>query len=188
MLDELGVAAPERVQYQPSRYTALWRAMRGVDVTRDDTFLDYGCGKGRVLLQAAKGYPFGRVIGVEISAQLAEIARQNVDRVKGKLKVADVEVVVADATSWAVPDDVTYIFMYRPLTGKSFETVIERIGESLDRRPRRLTLMYVYPEQERVILDTGRFVRTRSIGSAERTERRRLCIYVSDPRAVRLRK
>src|SRR5262249_19843200 len=44
---------------------------------RDFTFLDIGSGKGRVLLIAAL-FPFRRVIGVEHSALLNEIAENNV--------------------------------------------------------------------------------------------------------------
>lgn len=181
MLDDLGVAAPGRLNYQPSRYISLRRGLRGAHVTSDDVFLDYGCGKGRVLAQAARGYPFGRVLGVEISAELAEVARANLVRARSGARVADDDVVVADAASWPLPDDVTYVYMYRPFTGKVFETVIGRIIESLERRPRRLTLIYVYPELEEVILRTGRFTRARTFRSAERSVHHRVSVFVSEP-------
>src|SRR5262249_55367399 len=132
MLEDLGLAAPGRVQYQPSGNTWLWRALRGMPVTHDDVFLDYGAGKGRGVVQAALRYRFRKVIGVEISEHLAEIARHNVERLAPRLRVPEVEIIVADAVDWPVPDDVTYIYMYRPVKGPLLESVLTRIDESFD--------------------------------------------------------
>ncbi len=52
------------------------RGLWGCRVGRQDTFLDYGSGKGRALLAAAR-FPFGRVIGVELNEGECEIARSN---------------------------------------------------------------------------------------------------------------
>src|SRR5215472_1458160 len=40
------------------------------------TFVDLGCGKGRVLLMARE-LGFGRIIGVEFAPALAKVARRN---------------------------------------------------------------------------------------------------------------
>src|ERR1700680_3118745 len=63
--------------YFPTSFVTFRRAMATVQIrTGQDVFVDYGSGMGRVLLMAAR-YPFRRVIGVEISAVLNEIARKN---------------------------------------------------------------------------------------------------------------
>jgi hypothetical protein len=64
-LDELGVAAPDRLNYKPAPWFALRRALPRRSVTPDDVFLDFGSGMGRLVFQAALWYPFKRVIGVE---------------------------------------------------------------------------------------------------------------------------
>src|SRR6516225_8353137 len=43
------------------------------------TFVDIGCGKGRALM-VASAFPFRRLVGVEISPELCEIARANTAR------------------------------------------------------------------------------------------------------------
>jgi hypothetical protein len=68
-----------------------------------------------------------------------------------------VEIVVADATQYELPDDVTVIFMHSPFKGATFRRVLDRIGASLDRRPRRLRLIYKNPEEHAAVLATGRF-------------------------------
>src|SRR4051794_23925092 len=67
---------PDRNLYVPSAWHVLPRALRYVGVSDRDTFADFGCGKGRIVQQAAKR-PFRRVIGVEISPALVEVARSN---------------------------------------------------------------------------------------------------------------
>jgi len=179
MLEELGLAAPGRVQYQPSGDTWLWRAFRGLPVTDADVFLDYGAGKGKVVVQAALRYPFRKVLGVEISESLAEIASSNVNRLAPRFRAGDVEIIVADATEWPLPDDVTYIYMYRPLKGPLFETILDRIDESLLRNARKLTLAYAYPEQEDVVLRHG-FKRIRRSRGLQRLPQFTVSVYVRE--------
>src|SRR4051794_24937223 len=67
-LQEVGLAHPERVRYEPTSWIDLRRIFRTCGVDQRDVFLDYGSGKGRVLLAAAR-QRFTRVIGVEISPE-----------------------------------------------------------------------------------------------------------------------
>lgn len=60
----------------------------------------------------AAQYQFSDVIGVELSAEMAAIARQNINRLNGRRKCQDVRITEADATAYAVPvDSTTFIFM-----------------------------------------------------------------------------
>lgn len=136
---------------------ALWRCR----ITNEDTLLDYGSGRGRVLLQAARFYRFKRVIGVELDESEADVARSNLKALQGRIRCPQVEIVIADATVWPVPDEVTYVYMFNPFWGETFQAVLDRICESLDRRPRALTLIYANPKCAREVLATGRFERVR---------------------------
>ena len=64
----------DSVDYEASGYRTLQRAFRHVQVCDEDVFLDLGCGMGRPLVMAARK-PFRRVIGVELSEDLAQAAR-----------------------------------------------------------------------------------------------------------------
>jgi cyclopropane fatty-acyl-phospholipid synthase-like methyltransferase len=61
--------------YQASEPQPLRSIMRKLDLPKDSSFVDLGSGKGRVLLIAAQ-FGFQRVIGVEFSRELCEIARE----------------------------------------------------------------------------------------------------------------
>ncbi|MBM3666411.1 MAG: class I SAM-dependent methyltransferase [Actinobacteria bacterium] len=156
--EELGHDRDEMVFYKASGRFYLRRAIRPAEVTGEHVFLDLGSGKGRVLDQAAR-YPFGRVIGVEISKRLCEIAERNIERGRRRYRAGAVEVVRADMTAYEIPDDISHIYMYNPVTGSMFDAVVENIVASLDRRPRPLRLICAAldPQARAGINATNRF-------------------------------
>ena len=147
--DELGYEGTDRFRYEPSGWLSFPLALPRHHVRPDDVLVDLGCGKGRVVIQAA-AYPLRRVIGVEVSEQLLEVARRNVAHNDGRLR-AEVELVQADALEWEIPDDVTIVYMFNPFLGELFSQVIDRLAAFAERSGRPLRLIYVNPEEhERV--------------------------------------
>jgi SAM-dependent methyltransferase len=182
-LTDLGLPSEHRVRYQPSGWLTLPRVLRRADVSPKDVFIDFGCGKGRMVLEAALLYRFGRVLGVDLSPDLAAIARENVERNRRRLKTPRVEIVVSDVLAYAIPDDVTIAFLYNPFTGPIFDHVISGLLASVDRFPRRLRIVYAVPVEEAMMLQTGRIRRVasgRSFRSRPRTHPG-IVLYEVDP-------
>lgn len=171
--DELYALDSRRVPYEASPWLALRRGLAGCRIGPDDVLIDLGCGKGRVLVLAAR-YPFRRVVGVELSPELAHVARANLAR--APRSCGEVEVVCADVKDYGLPDDVTIIYMYNPFRGEIFSRALAAIVESLERAPRRVTILYRSPFEHDRLIGSGRFrlVRTRwgivprSVGSSLR--------------------
>jgi SAM-dependent methyltransferase len=155
-LADLGLSSPDLVDYRPSGWLDLRRSLPPGDVSADDVFLDLGAGKGRVVLMACR-YPFKRVIGVELSPELSEIARRNLARSRHAMRCRDVEVVTADVVHYRVPDDVSVVYMFNPFRGPVFDAAVARLIDSVDRRPRALRLIYRKPEEHDRLMRTGRF-------------------------------
>jgi len=139
-VDELGLDREQAFDYR----VAGWRALRAILAPRDvgdsDVFVDFGCGKGRVLFLAAR-YRFARIIGVELSERMAEQARRNLAR------EPRVVVEVANAAAWPVPPDVTFAFFHNPFPNAIFESVINNLLASQQRHPRRLWIIYRRPHR-----------------------------------------
>ena len=152
---ELGYANEEYTRYAPAGWFQLRRVVKPSDVGPDDVFIDYGSGMGRVVYQAAAWYPFKRVIGIELTAALTEVARRNIDRNRDRLRCRDVELVTADALEYPVPDDVTVVYFNNPFVGDAFRTVMERIVASQAHRPRRLLVVYANPREEALLYELG---------------------------------
>ena len=153
-LNELGLAARNRVDYHPTPWLALRRVLSEHAVGHDDVFIDFGCGKGRVIFQAAM-YPFRKIIGVELSPELAAIARANIERSLPRLKCRNVEVVNQDVRDYEVPDDITIAYFFNPFKGEIFAAVLEKLLASVRRRPRELTIIYMDAAEEQALLNAG---------------------------------
>jgi SAM-dependent methyltransferase len=156
--EELGYDDHEEVPFRASGWLTLPVALRGLDVGRGDVLADLGCGKGRVVLQAARMHRFDRVIGVERSPELARLARENVERLeaRGRLRAGEVTIVQADIRDWDVPDDLTVAYIFNAFRGALFDEVVQALLDSYDRRPRPLRLVYVHPLEHDRLLATGR--------------------------------
>jgi SAM-dependent methyltransferase len=154
-LRDLDLHAADRVDYEPTGWLVLGRALRKAGVSESDVFLDFGSGKGRVVLQAAT-YPFRRVLGVEISPQLHRIATQNVERSRRRLRCDDIVLTNAPAEQFDIPDDVTVVYFFNPFHGDLFATVVRALLASFDRNPRPLRIIYHNAREEETLLATGR--------------------------------
>src|SRR5215203_4694311 len=155
-LDTFGLAAEDRVEYTPSGWLDVRRALANERVQGDDVFLDLGSGKGRVVLQAAR-FPFKRVVGVELSAELNAIAWDNVTASRRRLGCPDIELVTADVAAFPIPDDVTFVYIYNAFKGFVFQRALEELIASVDRRPRSVRLLYQTPREHERVIRTGRF-------------------------------
>lgn len=155
-LGEHGPQSGENRGYEPSGWLDLQRILGRVDVGPEDVFLDLGCGKGRVLLEAARR-PFRRVIGVELSEQFSVAARRNLANRRSRLRCGDVEVVTTDVRDYRIPDDVTVVYVFNAFTGATFDAAITQLLESVDRRPRTVRVIYLNPREHDRLARTGRF-------------------------------
>lgn len=155
-LTNLGLDHEDRIEYVPSGWRDLDRALRHLEVGPNDVFLDLGSGKGRMVLQAAD-HPFKRVIGVEISAQLNAVAAANLEARRPRLLCKHVELIESDILDYRVPDDVTVAYAYNPFRGVAFEAAMRALIASFDRRPRTMYLIYRNPREHARLIGSGRF-------------------------------
>jgi 16S rRNA G966 N2-methylase RsmD len=153
MLEELGLAGPERRFYKPAGWSILPRILPTREVSVDDVFIDYGSGMGRIVYEAAARYQFKRVIGVELSSQLNEIARSNIDRNTHLLRCREVQFATADVLDYEPPPDVTVAFFNNPFKGKILETALTRL---LDAADGPLRIIYVNPIEHDLLMTSGR--------------------------------
>jgi predicted RNA methylase len=112
---------------------------------RDSNFVDIGSGKGRVLLIASQ-YGFRKVVGIEFSRELCNIARRNVEVFSRKVKPSSsIEVIETDATEYHFHPEDRVLFMYNPFDAFILAKVLDRIRSSLEENPRPIWLIYNTP-------------------------------------------
>ena len=108
----------------------------------DFEFVDYGSGKGRVLMLAAE-HGFRKVTGLEFSPELVEVARRNADIFnRGRAKPVVIELLHMDAADYVLPDVPLVLFFFCPFKGDLLDRVLANITASYARKPRPLILVF----------------------------------------------
>lgn len=165
-----GVNASEIVPYAGSQPSIVRSALASLPDLADRTFIDLGCGKGRPLLVASE-FPFRRLIGVELSQALVDIARSNArivaERYPGRPAI---DVIAGDATRVTLPDEDVVCFMYHPFGRTLLETLRATLERQLAESGRHAFLVYYNPVHGDVIDASPRFVRWRTMSVAYATE------------------
>ena len=110
------------------------------------TFVDVGCGKGRALLLATR-YGFRAIVGVELAAELAAVARRNLEGFRAEWRAAaPVEVVTGDATSFPLPGGPLVVYLYHPFAAPVMRRFLEHLEAAVAQERREVWLLYVNPE------------------------------------------
>jgi hypothetical protein len=130
--------------YEPmdaEHYQESWSSL-GIE-PEGYTFVDLGSGKGKVLLLAA-ALPFRRIIGVEFSPLLHEIAERNIARYGGPVRCKP-ESICMDARDFEFPSDPLVVFLYNPFVDEVLSSVMANLERSLREDPRPAHVMYACP-------------------------------------------
>jgi SAM-dependent methyltransferase len=145
------------IRYEPTRARPFQKLLTTAAIPARGTFVDIGCGKGRVLMLAAE-HGFTRVAGVDYSPSLCAIARRNLDILREKTGLGFESVIHnADASVYAFDRDDTVVFLYNPFDPTVLRAVLANLRASLARDPRELWLVYHRPEWRSVIEEAGVF-------------------------------
>src|ERR1041385_8704646 len=114
------------------------------EIDESHVFLDYGSGLGRAVILAAT-YPFRKVIGVELVADLHARAAENVRRAVNRLRCRDIELYNVDARHFRIPPEVTVIYLWNPFDGDVLREVFGNIQRSIVEHPRTVTILHLSP-------------------------------------------
>jgi len=133
--------------YEPSNWLTLKRIDKIIHITPMDTLIDFGSGKGKMVYLAAR-YPLKKVIGVEISRHLHDIAKKNIAHNQKRFKCKNIRLVNADVLDFAIPDDLTIAYFFNPFLNEIFIQVISNIEASLKKNPRKIWVVYKNPQMK----------------------------------------
>jgi SAM-dependent methyltransferase len=111
---------------------------------RNYCFVDYGCGKGRVMAEAVR-YPFKSVIGIDFARELCEACKSNLEKIRSTYRCGDVQILHADATEFDMPHEPCVVYIYNSFRGPVLAAALERIRNSVELFPRHVRIAYVTP-------------------------------------------
>jgi hypothetical protein len=161
-LSELDIHSPNAPYgnaYQPSLPREFFEMLGSLEIRHVDyTFIDFGSGKGLVLLLASH-YPFRRIIGVEFSPQLHEIAERNIRSYRDdSQRCWNLESVLADVVNYQIPEEPVVLYLFNPFNEKILEVLLANIRRSLVVRPRPVFVLYKNPIAS-ALFEKGKFLK-----------------------------
>jgi hypothetical protein len=139
-------------EYAPSpRLVVQWL----IDGLKEDlsrfTFMDFGSGRGRVLLAAAER-PLQAVRGIEFSSQLHKEAALNISNYpKDRLVCTDVQSVCEDALVYPLPEGDSILYFYNPFGVDLMDKVVRQAVDTAQARNSRLFVIYYNPVHHRAL-------------------------------------
>ena len=137
---------------------SIRRALNMLHVNcRDFTFVDLGCGKGKVLL-VASDLDFRQIIGIELSPALLETAERNIATYQSKKRrCRDFRLLCMDARDYEMPSGNLVLYLFNPFEEPVMRRVLENVHQSVAQCWREVFIIFYYPVQ-RVLADSLPFL------------------------------
>lgn len=108
--------------YEPTRYWALDTIFEDAEFSENDSFVDIGCGEGRVIAWLVKRCFPGQITGIEKDPDVAALAKKWMERRPNE----KVRLIEGDAMEQSY-DDYTVFYIFRPFNEEFFERLIQRV-------------------------------------------------------------
>ena len=141
--------------YQSKRFHLNWQFIHPLKLSPDDVFYDIGCGAGRMLCIAALGR-VSKVVGIELSHELCELARRNASQLRFRrapIEIREGDAALADYSSGTV------FFLCNPFGAVTTQAVLDRLHQNVIEQPRRVRIIYIHPHSiHRQIFDTAKWL------------------------------
>ena len=133
-----------RYPYEPTPYSVLDRLVNTGMIRKENTLLDYGCGKGRVdffLTYQTRCHS----IGVEYDDRIYEKAMENKQSAVSGERIS---FVLVNAEEYKVPEAVDRVYFFNPFSLEILRKTVARIIDSYYEHPREIQLFFYYPSDE----------------------------------------
>ena len=101
-------------------------------------------------------FRFDHLCGVEISPKLYAIANNNFK----KLKIKNIKLLLMDAANFTDLDRYNMFYFYNPFPEIVVKQVIQNIIDSIKKNPRKVTIIYMSPACDEIIMRTNFFSNT----------------------------
>lgn len=120
----------------------------------EKNLVDVGSGKGRIMVAAAH-YGFTNITGIDFAEELCEIAKRNVNKIKGQFPGTTFNIYCKDVLNYVINADDSVFFLFNPFNKEIMEKFSEKIDQSVRQHPRTIYMIYANPQQKEVLLDKG---------------------------------
>ena len=133
-----------RFPYEPTPYCVLQRLASSGYISKRNTLLDYGCGKGRVSFFLS-WQTRCRSIGIEYDERIFGGLSENM---KKAVSGSRVQALHTGAEEYQVPAEADRCYFFNPFSVEILKKVLGKIRSSWYDSPRDILLFFYYPSDE----------------------------------------
>lgn len=132
--------------YEPTPYAVLERLANSGYITKKNTLIDYGCGKGRADFFLSYQTRC-KSIGIEYDERIYAVAEENqMSAVSGNRTAF----VLESAENYRVPTGADRFYFFNPFSMTLLRKVMAKVLESYYENPREMLFFFYYPSDEYV--------------------------------------
>lgn len=141
--------SPHYNQYEATPYPILHALFAAYELEQTDGFVDFGCGKGRLLYYVHNRFCCS-VTGIEMNKQLYEKTVKNkLSYLKGaKRSHGSIQIKCCLAEDYEVKARENKFYFFNPFSIQIFKKVIHNILLSVEKQPREVDVILYYPPIE----------------------------------------
>ena len=166
-------------KYEPTSYEILGQLFDELPLNSSVTFVDYGCGKGRLNFYVNHRFHC-HSIGIELNQSYYEDAIQNLSSYSGTHK-EQIKFHCMPAQSYVLNGFETHFYFFNPFSVEIFRHVIQNIYESIEENPRECILILYYPDSDYIYYlenHTGlQFIKEIKLIGSQKDSRECFCVY-----------
>lgn len=135
--------------YEATPYSILYILFKNYRLEKTDGFVDFGCGKGRLLFYVHNLFHCA-VTGIEMDQYLYERAIQNKNKYlqKGKRAKAPIHLVKGFAEEYSIKDTENKFYFFNPFSVRILKKVLQNILKSVEKNERTVDLIFYYPQKK----------------------------------------
>ena len=148
-VSRIGLKIPSQVRqtahdYKPTPRLVFEWALSAVEPPLErTTFIDYGAGRGRVLLLASH-HPFASIVGAEIAAELHDDCLMNIAQYpRSLMKCRNIDCQQVHAATLPIPEGPAVFYFFNPFDAGIVLNILNRIERSYKRRRRQMHLICI---------------------------------------------
>ncbi len=141
--------------YQGANYYLIEKAfdyLQSINANR--SIIDFGSGKGRVLVVAAH-YGFRNITGIDFAKALCISAEQNINQIQSLYPSTKFTVICDDVINYKIKESENVLFFFNPFDEVVMLQVIKNILKSLKEKPRQIYIVYINPLHKEIFLSAG---------------------------------
>ncbi len=145
--------------YEPTSVKTFNQILDNLIINFEEfTFIDFGSGKGRVLLLASR-YAFKKIIGVEFDKYLHQTALETIIVYNTRTNTSmNIESIYTDATTFTIPDGKLVLFFFSPFKEKVMSTVLANNSETYSlNRNKMFIIIYGTNEKSIELINSMKF-------------------------------